>query len=178
MTTWPDHRILDLLGIEVPIIQAPMARAVTAPMAVAVARAGGLASLPCALLSPDRVREEVKAFRCDTSSAINLNFFCHASPSVDAARDRAWQQRLLASYYAELGLGPIRSVPGVAIDPFGAARLLNRGLRALVTDEHHRQAAPGPRHQCRGNRQQDARSVAGAASSSAPAPATSLADTL
>ena len=121
MTTWPDHRILDLLGIEVPIIQAPMAGAVTAPMAVAVARAGGLASLPCALLSPDRVREEVEAFRCDTSNPINLNFFCHASPAVDAARDRAWQQRL-APYYAELGLDPNRSVPGVAIDPCGAAQ--------------------------------------------------------
>ena len=129
MTTWPDHRILDLLGIEVPIIQAPMAGAVTAPMAVAVARAGGLASLPCALLSPDRVREEVEAFRCDTSNPINLNFFCHASPAVDAARDRAWQQRL-APYYAELGLDPNRSVPGVAIDPCGAAQCARSSRRS------------------------------------------------
>lgn len=121
MTTWPDRRILDLVGIEVPIIQAPMAGAVTAAMAVAVAQAGGLASLPCALQSPGRVREEVEAFRRDTTSPINLNFFCHALPAVDAARDRAWQRRL-ASYYAALGLDPDSSIPGVAIDPFGAAQ--------------------------------------------------------
>ena len=121
MTTWRDRRILDLVGIDVPIIQAPMAGAVTAAMAVAVAQAGGLASLPCALLSPGRVREEVEAFRRVTTSPINLNFFCHASPVMDAARDRAWQQRL-ASYYAEFGLDPESSIPGVAIDPFGAAQ--------------------------------------------------------
>ncbi len=48
MTDWPDRRILDLFGIELPIIQAPMAGVVTSAMAVAVAEAGGLGSLPCA----------------------------------------------------------------------------------------------------------------------------------
>src|SRR5690348_5869705 len=121
MTAWPDRRILDLLGSEVPIIQAPMAGVVSAAMAVAVARTGGLASLPCALLSPIRVREEVEVFRRDTTKPINLNFFCHVAPAVDASRDRAWRQRL-APYYAELALGPDSSGPGVAIDPFGAAQ--------------------------------------------------------
>lgn len=45
---WPDRRILDLLGIELPIIQAPMAGANGSAMAIAVSEAGGLGSLPCA----------------------------------------------------------------------------------------------------------------------------------
>jgi NAD(P)H-dependent flavin oxidoreductase YrpB (nitropropane dioxygenase family) len=58
MTIWPDHRLLDLLGIELPIILAPMAGSGTAALAIAVAEAGGLGSLACALLSPDQARVE------------------------------------------------------------------------------------------------------------------------
>jgi len=92
MTSWPDRRVLDLLGIKVPIIQAPMAGAVSTAMAVAVAREGGLASLPCALLSPDQVRRDVETFRRETNNPINLNFFCHDAPTGDAGRYRAWKQ--------------------------------------------------------------------------------------
>ena len=56
---WPDTRIQDLLGIELPIIQAPMAGPVLSDMVIAVAEAGGLGSLPCALLSPDQFRTAV-----------------------------------------------------------------------------------------------------------------------
>jgi len=48
---WPNNRILKLFGIELPIIQAPMATCVFSEMVVAVSEAGGLGSLPCALLS-------------------------------------------------------------------------------------------------------------------------------
>ena len=120
MTSWPDRRVLDLLHIDVPIIQAPMAGVVSTAMAVAVARAGGLASLPCALLRPDQVRQEVETFRRGTNNPINLNFFCHDAPTTDAGRYHAWQQ-CLAPYYAELGLDLESSVPANTIDPFGAA---------------------------------------------------------
>ena len=50
---WTDRRILNLLGIEIPIVQAPMAGANLSDMVIAVSEAGGLGSLPCALLSPD-----------------------------------------------------------------------------------------------------------------------------
>jgi len=53
---WPDHRILDLFGIDIPIIQAPMAGSVLTDMVVAVSEAGGLGSLPCALLSVEQAR--------------------------------------------------------------------------------------------------------------------------
>lgn len=41
MSTWPDRRILDLLGIQLPILQAPMAGASGSAMAIAVGNAGG-----------------------------------------------------------------------------------------------------------------------------------------
>ena len=68
MKTWPNRRILDLLGIELPIVQAPMAGVATSAMAVAVAEAGGLGSLPCAMLAPDQIRMEIAAFRRRTRS--------------------------------------------------------------------------------------------------------------
>jgi len=46
---WPDNRILDLFGIKLPIIQAPMAGSAASDIVVAVSEAGGLGSLPCAL---------------------------------------------------------------------------------------------------------------------------------
>ena len=103
MSTWPDSRIQDLFGIELPIIQAPMAGPVLSEMVIAVSEAGGLGSLPCALLSLDQVRSELNADRQKTSRPINVNFFCHHPPVADAGREAAWRQRL-ESYYLELGV--------------------------------------------------------------------------
>lgn len=80
---WPDRRIQDLLGIELPIIQAPMAGPVLSDMVIAVAEAGGLGSLPCALLSPDQFRTELGIVRQRTSRPVNVNFFCHKPPKQD-----------------------------------------------------------------------------------------------
>jgi nitronate monooxygenase len=108
---WPDRRILDLLGVEQPILQAPMAGSAFAELAVAVAEGGGLGALACALLSVDQARAEVAAIRQRTARPIQLNFFCHRTPEADPARAQAWRDRL-APYYAELGLDP--SMPPVA----------------------------------------------------------------
>ena len=99
---WPDKRLLDLFGIETPIVQAPMANATGVDMAVTVSEAGGLGSFPCAGLSDDKIREGVAAIRSRTRKPINLNFFCHELAPADEARDAAWLERL-APYYAELG---------------------------------------------------------------------------
>ena len=120
MITWPDHRLLDLLGIELPIILAPMAGPGTAALAIAVAEAGGLGSLACAMLSLDQARAEFVAIRQGTSKPLNMNFFCHAPPTIDAARDTAWRQRL-RPYYVELGLDPEMPAPALPIAPFGSA---------------------------------------------------------
>ena len=99
---WPDNRILDLFGIEVPIIQAPMAGSAFSDMVVAVSQAGGLGSLACALLSVEQTRKELEAIRRKTSRPINANFFCHQPPRDDRAREMSWRQRLDA-YFVELG---------------------------------------------------------------------------
>src|SRR6185437_7820968 len=101
-TMWPDTRLLELFGIELPIVQAPMANATAVDMAVAVANAGGLGSFPCAALTDDKVAEGVAAIRSRTNRPINLNFFCHKPAPADEGRDAAWLKRL-APYYAELG---------------------------------------------------------------------------
>jgi len=102
---WPDTRLLDLLDIEIPIVQAPMANSTGIAMAVAVANAGGLGSLPCAMLKADDVRSRLGEIRQRTNRPVNLNFFCNTPPTHDTAREAAWLERL-APYYAELGAEP------------------------------------------------------------------------
>jgi nitronate monooxygenase len=110
---WPDRRILDLFGIELPILQAPMAGSSGSELAIAVCEAGGLGALPCAMLTDDKIRTELSVIRQRTSRPINLNFFCHVPPAPDADREALWRKRL-ASYYAEFGIDadPIPAGPG------------------------------------------------------------------
>jgi nitronate monooxygenase len=117
---WKDRRILDLFGIELPIIQAPMAGPVLADMAIAVAEAGGLGSLPCALLSLDQTRTELMKIRATTTKPINVNFFCHTPPAYDEARERAWRERL-RPFYLELGVDLEGPIPASNRAPFDDA---------------------------------------------------------
>ena len=102
---WPERRLLELLEIELPIIQAPMAGATGGAMAVAVIESGGLGSLPCALLDAERVRAEIGVIRQRTDRPLNVNFFCHAVPEPDAERAEHWDAQF-ASHRAEFGLDP------------------------------------------------------------------------
>jgi nitronate monooxygenase len=95
-----------------PIIQAPMAGVQLSDLAIAVSKAGGLGSLPCAMLGPDAIRRELTAFRAKSSGPINVNFFCHTPPAPNESRERAWRT-LLAPYYEELGVDP-ESAPSTA----------------------------------------------------------------
>ncbi|EWY37213.1 2-nitropropane dioxygenase [Skermanella stibiiresistens SB22] len=117
MTVWPDTRIIDLLGIDLPIVQGPMAGATTPEMVIAVSEAGGLGSLPCAMLTPKQAREVLDQIRQATSRPINVNFFCHEPPSPDAARSMAWRSRL-APYYVEHGVDPEAPIPVSNRAPF------------------------------------------------------------
>ncbi len=116
---WPDRRLLDLLQIEHPIVQAPMAGAQDWELVAAVSEAGGLGSLPCAMLKPEQIREQVEKIRTRTQRPINVNFFCHRPPRADNAREAAWRDRL-ARYYRELGLDPNAPVSAPARAPFNA----------------------------------------------------------
>jgi nitronate monooxygenase len=114
---WPDIRLLNLLGIELPIIQAPMAGAVSPEMVIQVSEVGGLGSLPCAMLSAEEARNALGVIRQRTSRPINLNFFCHKPPSTDPMREARWKDRL-KPYYDELGVDPNAPNPVATRKPF------------------------------------------------------------
>jgi nitronate monooxygenase len=107
----------ELLGIELPIIQAPMAGAQGSALCIAAANAGALGSLPCAMLSPDAMGDELAAIRAKSSRPINVNFFCHKEPELDESRERNWRRKL-APYYQELGLDSTAVAGGGERRPF------------------------------------------------------------
>ncbi len=108
-----------VLGTDLPIIQAPMAGAQVSAMAIAVSNAGGLGSLPCAMLTPDSMRSELASIKAGTSKPYNVNFFCHTPPAPDAAREAAWR-KTLAPYYQEHGIDPAAIPAGPGRAPFSA----------------------------------------------------------
>lgn len=113
-------RFAERLGLERPIIQAPMAGANGADMAVAASEAGGLGSLPCAMLDHAQIRATLGVIRQRTARPLNVNFFCHAPPGPSAAAEAAWRRRL-ASYYREFGLDPEAPATSSSRAPFDEA---------------------------------------------------------
>src|SRR5258708_6191883 len=77
----------DIIGTELPLIQAPMAGWQGAALAIAVSNAGGLGSLPCAMLTMATLRDELALIRAQTSRPFNVNFFCHTPPQPSEARE-------------------------------------------------------------------------------------------
>src|SRR5687768_4236488 len=106
-----------LLGIDLPIIQAPMAGVQGSALAVAVSNAGGLGSLPCAMLGPDAMRKELAAICAQTTRPFNVNFFSHAQPDPSVEREAAWRAAL-APYFAEFGIDPSTVPAGPGRLPF------------------------------------------------------------
>ena len=109
----------DLLGSTLPIIQAPMAGVQGHALAAAVHGAGGLGSIPCAMLTPEGLRQELQALSALVGPAFNVNFFCHQPPPPDAARDAVWRTAL-APYHAEFGIDPASIGTGAGRAPFSA----------------------------------------------------------
>ncbi|WP_297792588.1 nitronate monooxygenase [uncultured Marinobacter sp.] len=123
-----------LLGIDVPIIQAPMAGVQGSELALTVSNAGGLGSLPCAMLSADDLRAELETLAAGTNKPFNVNFFAHQPPDPDDARQLAWREAL-TPYYLEYGIDP-ESVPaGGGRTPFNeeAAQLVETYTPAVVS---------------------------------------------
>src|SRR3954454_17764360 len=117
---WPDRRLIDLFKTEFPILLAPMAGVMDQELAIAAAQGGALASLPCAMISADKAREQVGILRQRVSAPVNLNYFCHTAVDADPAREAGWKRRL-APYYEELGLDPAASVNAANRAPFDEA---------------------------------------------------------
>ncbi|WP_085034867.1 NAD(P)H-dependent flavin oxidoreductase [Ensifer aridi] len=132
---WPRRNLQDLLGIEHPIIQAPMSGITTPELVSAVCNAGALGSLGCGLLPSELVREQVAAVRTATDRPFNLNFFAHPRPSMDNKTAAEARQRV-QRYYDELGLGtaPEPTEPFPIFDSSRLALVLE--LRPRVVSFH------------------------------------------
>ncbi len=136
-------KLQTLLGIELPLIQAPMAGAQGSALAIAVSSAGGLGSLPCAMLNADAMRGELAKIKRETARPVNVNFFCHVPPTPSADREAGWRMAL-APYYQEFGIdaGAIPAGPGR--NPFSAevADVLSEFKPAVVSFHFGLPSAP------------------------------------
>jgi len=123
-----------LLGIELPIIQAPMAGVQGSALAIAVSNAGGLGSLPCAMLTPDAIRSELAVIKGQTAKPVNVNFFCHVPPSPNVERESIWRASL-APYYTEFGIDASTIPVAAGRNPFSAeaAQLISEFMPAVVS---------------------------------------------
>lgn len=100
--------LLSRLGLELPVIAAPMAGAADHKMAVAIASAGALGSLPAAFYSLDKLRSEIVAFQeASQGSKVNVNFFCHPEPAADW-QSTTWEAKVakLSAEYGRSDAGP------------------------------------------------------------------------
>lgn len=114
---WHDRKILDLLAIEHPIIQAPMASATNPELVAAVSNAGGLGSFGAAATPPDRLRATVKAIQQQTDRAFNINLFAADTENFDrSARPGPKLAAQLSAYHSEMGLAEIPE-PGPMFGP-------------------------------------------------------------
>jgi nitronate monooxygenase len=107
-----------MFNTALPIIQAPMAGVQGSALAIAVSNAGGLGSLPCAMLSMDAMRDELTRITSQSDKPYNVNFFCHTPPAPQATRNEAWRDALLP-HYAQCGL-QVDGVAGAGRTPFSA----------------------------------------------------------
>ncbi|MDB5548684.1 MAG: putative 2-nitropropane dioxygenase [Tardiphaga sp.] len=117
---WPDRRLIDLIKTEHPIVLAPMAGVMDAALVIAACEGGALGSLPCAMISADKAREQIGVIRQRVASPINLNFFCHTPVDANAADEARWRERL-GVYYKEHGLDPNAPVNAANRAPFDEA---------------------------------------------------------
>jgi nitronate monooxygenase len=103
------RKLLDLLRIDAPIVQAPMAGVSTPEMAAAVSNAGALGSIGVGATNAAGAKQMIAAFRDRSSRSLHVNVFCHAPASADPAREAAWIERLRPEF-ARLGTAPPASL--------------------------------------------------------------------
>ncbi|MCK5366333.1 MAG: nitronate monooxygenase [Gammaproteobacteria bacterium] len=119
---WPRSDLTDLLGIDHPIIQAPMSGSDSPALAAAVSNAGGVGSLGCGEMSLEKLREAFGETRSSTTRPFMINFFAH-DPPVYPSDDAATMRKHLAAYYEELGLGQALTLSASPMRSFDAATL-------------------------------------------------------
>lgn len=132
---------------QIRLIQAPMAGSQNHQLAAAVFKAGGMGSIPAAMLNTEQLKTELLAFQNSIATVansaawggslpVNVNFFCHTPPSAQADKELAWRLRLGHAYQAH-GIDPqsVGSGPGRA--PFSEESLTLMGqLKPAVVSFH------------------------------------------
>lgn len=129
MATNSAPRLLDRLGIQVPIIQAPMAGISSPVMAAAVSASGGLGSLGVGAMSASTAREAIHAFRKLGGDALNINVFVHQPARADGAKEKAWLERLEPEF-TRLG-----AQPPEALREIYTSFLEDDAMLAMLVDE-------------------------------------------
>lgn len=110
-------RLLKILGIGHPIIQAPMAGGPTTPeLVAAVSNAGGLGSLGAAYLTADQIVKAIRQIRDLTHEPFNVNLFAGGYES-ERHIDPGPMMSLLSEIHAALELPP-PVLPKLPPDPF------------------------------------------------------------
>lgn len=92
--------LLDLLGIGLPIVQAPMAGVSSPSMAAAASNAGALGSIGVGAVDAAGARTMIDAVRAATSAAFNVNLFCHVPARSRPEVERGWIDRLAPEFAA------------------------------------------------------------------------------
>lgn len=106
----------EFLGVDLPIIQAPMAGVQGSELTIAVSKAGGLGSLACAMLTPEGLKAELDKMKAKISTPVNINFFCHQSPEYNHASELTWRAAL-KPYFLEYGIEDSDIVEGAKRTP-------------------------------------------------------------
>ena len=104
---WTDSRVIDLLGVAHPILQAPMAGTTNPTLVAAVSNAGALGGHGAGGSSPEELRSSIREIRALTPGPFNVNLFYRQStgrPSDLRVGPRLAER--LSRYHSELGLGP------------------------------------------------------------------------
>jgi nitronate monooxygenase len=112
MTTMTRTPLLDRIGIDLPIIQAPMAGISPPAMAAAVSGAGGLGSIGVGATNAEGARAMIADAHARANGPLNVNVFCHRPARSDPQRESAWIARFAPEFEkfeakAPAGLGEI-----------------------------------------------------------------------
>jgi nitronate monooxygenase len=113
---WPTSVLTDRLGLEVPILQAPMAGAATPELAAAVSKAGALGGLGFGGSNPAAASAQIQDARRLGATKLNANFFLHAIPTRNPETE-ASAVAALEPLARQLGVNP-HVEPVTPFEPF------------------------------------------------------------
>lgn len=93
------------LGIQHPILLAPMAGVSTPQLAATVSNQGGLGALGLGSSTLDHAIEQIKHTKQLTKKPFQLNFFCHKEFDLDIEKEKVWIE-FLSKEFSRLGKSP------------------------------------------------------------------------